>query len=601
MIFISSLIVVSCSSVAQASSLSSGAQNESTMSSSSLSYYAPIKILNNSDLMNQANQEGWSGNGSYNNPYKIESIQFQSVTANGIAIDLENTSYYVIIQNDSFINLSGTGIYLQGVKNVKVVNNVIYQTNDIGVGAYNSNVTISDNSFVLTQNTSLSIYNCFCMITNNSFFNNYGYSIFVSNSQDTIHFVNNTFFNQNSQPNYNGIYFYKSSNIVFTSNTLIFGNAGENGGSLIQIGYCTNLEIANNFDYGYTIYITNSNYISIENNTLTYAYFSEYTSRLNSFTRNTVINSNNALYSLDSNYDNVSYNFFYNITSAIYLQYVGAYQVTFNYFENIGLGSQSSFTIYGLGTSQINYFYENNFINYYAPIDLGQTTNKFDNGSAGNYWQNYNGTDSNHDGIGDTPYIVYTMPSNFTVYDRYPLMHNSFTPNKTSLYTYNTTYTTISQEYASFSNYIQKSLPLQSTSTQKTVTQPYVTSTYMNGVVGGISTTTQSASNSANFSALINFFIIAGLLIIGGGALTYVAYEKYSVRTTNPNNVHTRSNRNNSQQSVQRSNQSTYPNIFRNSQSIRAQEQARSIKFCPSCNTQTDPSDHFCLNCGHKL
>ena len=44
--------------------------------------------------------------------------------------------------------------------------------------------------------------------------------------------------------------------------------------------------------------------------------------------------------------------------------------------------------------------------------------NVWDSGSSGNYWSDYNGSDLNHDGIGDSPYAV---PGNVTV-DRYPLM-----------------------------------------------------------------------------------------------------------------------------------------------------------------------------------
>jgi len=43
--------------------------------------------------------------------------------------------------------------------------------------------------------------------------------------------------------------------------------------------------------------------------------------------------------------------------------------------------------------------------------------NDWDNGSAGNYWSNYNGTDNNGDGIGDPPHII-----NKNNQDNYPLM-----------------------------------------------------------------------------------------------------------------------------------------------------------------------------------
>ena len=39
-------------------------------------------------------------------------------------------------------------------------------------------------------------------------------------------------------------------------------------------------------------------------------------------------------------------------------------------------------------------------------IDDGVKGTRWDNGTIGNYWGDYNGTDSNGDGIGDTPYIV---------------------------------------------------------------------------------------------------------------------------------------------------------------------------------------------------
>ena len=73
----------------------------------------------------------------------------------------------------------------------------------------------------------------------------------------------------------------------------------------------------------------------------------------------------------------------------------------------------------GLGFSSSNTVYLNNFINNTVQVkdDTLGYANFWDNGSEGNYWSDYNGTDANHDGIGDTAYII---DANNT--DRYPLM-----------------------------------------------------------------------------------------------------------------------------------------------------------------------------------
>jgi len=61
--------------------------------------------------------------------------------------------------------------------------------------------------------------------------------------------------------------------------------------------------------------------------------------------------------------------------------------------------------------------YHNNFINNTInAIDLGNNT--YDDGSEGNYWDDYSGEDNNSDGIGDTPYNI----SGGDNQDLYPLM-----------------------------------------------------------------------------------------------------------------------------------------------------------------------------------
>lgn len=65
-----------------------------------------------------------------------------------------------------------------------------------------------------------------------------------------------------------------------------------------------------------------------------------------------------------------------------------------------------------------NSFYQNNiFDNFFNNIVYFSLSNPWDNGKVGNYYDNYNGSDTNNDGIGDTPYVI-----NGNNVDHYPLM-----------------------------------------------------------------------------------------------------------------------------------------------------------------------------------
>ena len=65
-----------------------------------------------------------------------------------------------------------------------------------------------------------------------------------------------------------------------------------------------------------------------------------------------------------------------------------------------------------------NLIYHNNFINNQNQTEMIEShNNTWDNSLEGNYWSNYNGTDTNQDGIGDTPYLIDVNNQ-----DNYPLM-----------------------------------------------------------------------------------------------------------------------------------------------------------------------------------
>lgn len=55
--------------------------------------------------------------------------------------------------------------------------------------------------------------------------------------------------------------------------------------------------------------------------------------------------------------------------------------------------------------------------------NTSEPPHNWDNGEKGNFWSDYNGTDANADGIGDTPYVIDILNQ-----DRYPLMQSTVKP-----------------------------------------------------------------------------------------------------------------------------------------------------------------------------
>ena len=80
-----------------------------------------------------------------------------------------------------------------------------------------------------------------------------------------------------------------------------------------------------------------------------------------------------------------------------------------NHVENMGSGI--------FGSPANNTFYHNNFVNNWRQISqVDLLSDYMDDGSEGNFWSDYNGTDADGDGVGDTPYTIGLVT------DRYPLM-----------------------------------------------------------------------------------------------------------------------------------------------------------------------------------
>jgi nitrous oxidase accessory protein NosD len=94
-----------------------------------------------------------------------------------------------------------------------------------------------------------------------------------------------------------------------------------------------------------------------------------------------------------------------------------AYNVVYaNYISGFSFGVELDML------AENNTFYHNNFVDsltVHISVSEGElfSSNFWDNGEEGNYWDDYNGTDGNRDGIGDTPYVIDDANV-----DRYPLM-----------------------------------------------------------------------------------------------------------------------------------------------------------------------------------
>lgn len=100
-------------------------------------------------------------------------------------------------------------------------------------------------------------------------------------------------------------------------------------------------------------------------------------------------------------------------------------------FSNTLLKSNYGIWLHSSSNSE---FYHNNFVNnthqvydYSWNWSVLPSTNTWDDGVEGNYWSDYNCSDSGYDGIGDTPYFIDENNQ-----DNYPLM-GMFSSFKTSL------------------------------------------------------------------------------------------------------------------------------------------------------------------------
>jgi parallel beta-helix repeat protein len=177
------------------------------------------------------------------------------------------------------------------------------------------------------------------------------------------------------------------SNISLTDNEMITDSVGINARSAHDVFIAHN-----NFsqDYVSSMYILNSSNILIISNTMT-----GFMQGVEFWDSNNIIFSNNIL------------------------QSSGEGVVIQNSNRSILCGNQFLLDSFGISLYQSNdnLIYDNDFKQNFRDVSSQGSTNRWDDGAQGNFWENYTGVDANMDGIGDTPYVI---DANNT--DNHPLM-----------------------------------------------------------------------------------------------------------------------------------------------------------------------------------
>jgi parallel beta-helix repeat protein len=313
----------------------------------------------------------------------VVNITASNVTVTGLTIRNSKYGYGgVHVYHSSGDNVSGNivkdnynGIYMYGCNDSIVWDNDVLG-NEYGIHLYGSiNVNISGN--IASNNMN-------------------GIHLDVS-SNDTV--VDNNV----TLSGGNGIYLYGSSN-----NTLLGNVLSSSPGRGIGFQYSFNNTIVSNVvsNNGYGIYSYGSGGNVLSDNTATFNSESGmllFGSRDNTVTGNGISDNTFGIWFIDSDGNGISGN---NVTS--------------NSKYGVRLWNSSS-----------NTFFHNNFMNNLVK-NVEQPTNTsilnlWDNGAEGNSWGDYDGTDTNVNGIRDKPYIV-DIRTWLGVYsqDNYPLMGEFF-------------------------------------------------------------------------------------------------------------------------------------------------------------------------------
>jgi len=309
-----------------------------------------------------------TGSGTQIDPYIIENIKIDGENSSS-CIEIKNSNVYFKIINCSFFNTSSlgnsAGIYMNSIENGMLIDNNFFLNN---YGIFLDNLS-SNNS-----------------ISDNNVYNNSQYGIYLKDSSDN-ELIENIVTNNNR-----GIVDLSGNMNNITSNVINYNEWGA-----ITIGYSNNDTIsknsAKNNRYG-IVFSFNCYYNYLLNNILdnnTYGIYIPENNEDNIISKNLIKNSFYDGILIENNKNNI---------------------ITHN---NLSKNNNHGVMVYFSNNTLI---FNNNFINNSQNAQDDGFNNQWDNGTIGNYWDDYSGEDLDNDGIGDTP---YTISGSAGTQDNYPL------------------------------------------------------------------------------------------------------------------------------------------------------------------------------------
>ena len=309
-----------------------------------------------------------TGSGSYSDPYIIQNLIIDGQNSSS-CIEIRNSKVYFIIRNCTLFNSreewSAGGIKFYKVSNGTLLNNNCSYNNWNGIFIYYSdsnqviNCTTNNNTYGIKAD-----FSNYCNFSGNIVNDNL-IGIFLEGNNHSI---------LNNNVNYNS-----EAGIMtqYGNHSVIIRNSASNNGAGIWLNHESNKfkvlnnSVRNNQYVGINVYNSNESLIygnNISNNSQEGIFIRE--SDNNTITGNIIIN---------------------NPMDGIYIDF-----------------------------SENCLFFNNTFINNgNNALDHG-SNNNWDNGTIGNYWDDYSGLDQDDNGIGDTPYYISGTAGardNFPIWD----------------------------------------------------------------------------------------------------------------------------------------------------------------------------------------